>query len=34
MANKKPDPTLPLHKYIAQGGKPEEWKRINNTKKK
>ncbi len=27
---KAPDPKLPLRKYVAMGGKPEEWKRLNN----
>lgn len=31
---KSPDPKLPLHKYVAAGGKPEEWKRINKVPKK
>lgn len=33
MADKKPDTKLPLHKYIAKGGKPEDWHRANPGKK-
>lgn len=31
---KKLDTSLPLHKYIALGGKPEDWKKANPGKKK
>lgn len=30
---KAPDPKLPLHKYIALGGKPADWKKANPAKK-
>lgn len=33
MATKKPDPKLPLHVYIRQGGKPEDWHKANPGKK-
>lgn len=26
---KTPDPKLPLRTYIAQGGKPADWKKAN-----
>lgn len=31
---KAPDPKLPLHKYLAMGGKAADWKRLNNVRVK
>lgn len=35
MANdkKKPKAGISLHKFIAQGGKPEDYKKVNKSKK-